>query len=512
MSALLRGRCLGHRYGTFTALQGVDVEIRAGEVLAIVGENGAGKSTLLKLLAGLNRPTSGTLAMPRPDGQWHEVRLRSARHALQSGIALVHQEVCLAEDLHVAGALLLGCEPRRWGLLDRDRGDALAKEWLARVGLDVHPSVHCGSLPIAQRQQVEIAKALGADARILILDEPSSCLSAHESARLLGIVRQLRDAGVAIILVSHHLDEVLRVADRAIVLRDGRLVGELAGEAWTRAQLERLMVGREIEARRRTAPSSGIERVVLDVRDLRPSGFRHSRAAQTPITLRVGEGEIVGLAGLVGAGRTEALEAIAGLCPSQGRVLLDGGELHGDFRERSRRCVAFVPEDRARHGVCASLAAAANVSLHCLPMVAHHGLVDGAGEHEAVLAASAKAKLPEAMLGRTAGTLSGGNQQKAVVARWLAAKPRLWLLDEPTRGVDVASRAQIHEAIRAAAEGGTAVLFASSDMEELLLLADRVLVMHEGCVAAELRGEAMTEAAIIRLATGGDVDGCGAAA
>lgn len=502
MTALLRGRGLGHRYGSFTALHALDLEVRGGEVLAIVGENGAGKSTLLKILGGLMVPTTGTLEQRTSEDAWKAFQLRSARHAIQQGIALVHQEVCLAEELDVAGAMLLGRERHSWGLLDHRAMRTEATGWLAEVGLAIDPSTRCGDLSIAQRQQVEIAKALSVQARILILDEPTSCLSAHETERLLDIIRQLRSRGVGVILVSHHLDEVLRVADRALVLRDGRLVGELRDETLTRAQMESLMVGREIKpAARAAAPAADAGRgTVLEVCNLQPSGAKHRERS---VSLRAEGGHIVALAGLVGAGRTELLEAIAGIRAARGQVVLNGKPLTGSTQERVRRGVAFVPEDRARHGTFSGLSASTNVTVASLQRCAGVGVVDRESERTTAAAAAEKVGLPPEMLDRPANALSGGNQQKAVVARWVAAEPSAWLLDEPTRGVDVASRAQIHEVIRAAAHGGAIVLMASSDMEEILHVADRVLVMHDGRIAGELTGVNITEQAILALATGG---------
>jgi ribose transport system ATP-binding protein len=500
VSTILRARGIGRRFAGVTALDGIDADIRAGEVLAIVGENGAGKSTLLKILSGVLQPSSGSLERIDADARTHELRLRSVADAAQAGIALVHQELNLAENLDLAGAILLGREHHRFGWLDTRSMRAEASRWLARVGLDLDPSTLCGSLPIAQRQLVEIAKALSANARILILDEPTSSLSARETERLLSMLDELRRSGVAVVYVSHHLDEVLAIADRALVLRDGRMAGTLDRSTMDRSTIERLMVGRDL-------PPVTV-RPSLDEASIRLAvdGLISAHRRRRPASLSVKRGEIVGLAGLVGAGRTELLEAIAGLGHASGSISLDGHPLTGTIAERVARGLAIVPEDRARHGLFTLDAVRTNVSMAWLPRGAHAGLVDHAGEHELVDGMITRLRLRPADPARRVQTLSGGNQQKTILGRWLAVEPSVLLLDEPTRGVDVGARHDIHEAVRAAAAAGCAVLFASSDLEEVLLLADRILVMHDGAIAGEFLREAATDVAIMSLATGGALE------
>ena len=494
---LLSVRGVGRRYAGVTALSGVSLDVRGGEVLAIVGENGAGKSTLLKILSGVVQPSEGSLAIADAAGALREVALDGVRAAGKAGIALVHQELNLAENLDVAGAIHLGREPARFGFLDRAKMRADSAAWLARVGLDVDPSTLCGSLGIAQRQLVEIAKALSTESRILILDEPTSSLTSRETGRLLGIIDELRAAGVAIVFVSHHLDEVMHIADRVVVLRDGRKTGELARGEYDRATIERLMVGRDIaraddRARREDAP------VRLAVESL--VGAHRSRK---PVSFTVRAGEIVGIAGLVGSGRTELLEAIAGVAPHRGAVRLDGREIERSAPVRVRAGIAIVPEDRARNGLFLEDSVSTNISLAWIDRASRGRLVDAGGERTMVERLVARVQLRPAKLGRRVQTLSGGNQQKSVLGRWLAVDPKVLLLDEPTRGVDVGARAEIHAEVRRLADAGGAVVFASSELEEVLLLADRILVMHEGEVAGELDSRAATEVAIMRLATGG---------
>ncbi len=480
---LLRARGVGRRFGGMAALAGVDLELRAGEVHAIVGENGAGKSTLLRIMAGADRPTEGTLEL-HPGCE----------------VALVHQELNLAENLDVAGCIHLGREPSRLGFMDLRAMRDGARRWLDAVGLPIDPSTPCERLPIAHRQLVEIAKALATDARVLVLDEPTSSLSAPETDRLLAIVDRLRARGTAIAFVSHHLDEVMRIADRVTVLRDGRVTGSLPRGGFDRAALERLMVGREIAAaaRRTVDPGAAVR--------LRASGVVSRHRARRAVDLELRAGEIVGIAGLVGAGRTELLEALAGIDAHAGRAELDGDALPGGAPARAASGIALVPEDRARHGVFAPETVARNATLRAIartPTGEAAWTIDRTAESATATAAIAATNVRPADPHAAVATLSGGNQQKTVIARWLAVRPAVLLLDEPTRGVDVGSRAEIHAVIRTLADAGSAVLFASSELEEVLMLADRVLVMHDGAIVGGMPVQDATEEAIMRLATGG---------
>lgn len=494
---LLRVRGVGRRYAGVTALADIDVDVRGGEVLAIVGENGAGKSTLLKILSGIVQPSEGELEVADESGQLCPVELHGVRAATHAGIALVHQELNLAENLDIAGSIFLGREPSRFGVLDLAQMRRASKSWLALVGLDLDPGTLCGTLPIAQRQLVEIAKALSCEARVLILDEPTSSLSAPEADRLLGIMDELRSRGVAIVFVSHHLEEIMRIADRVIVLRDGRTTGELARGEYDRAAVERLMVGREIvrEERRATRAGGAVR--------LRVEAVVGAHQRRVPVSLEVRAGEIVGLAGLVGAGRTELLEAIAGVTTHGGRVHLDGTQLVGDASKRVRRGLGIVPEDRARNGLFLEDPVSVNMSMAWIDRHCRSRIIDAHGERALVGRMVARMQLRPTNPARLVQTLSGGNQQKSVIGRWLAVDPGVLLLDEPTRGVDVGARAEIHAEIRRLADAGSAVLFASSELEEVLLLADRIIVMHEGSLMGELAAHEATRVAIMRLATGG---------
>lgn len=494
---MLRVRGIGRRYAGLVALAGIDLDIRGGEVLGIVGENGAGKSTLLKILSGVVTPSDGTMECATDTHELRVVQLDGVRSASRAGIALVHQELNLAENLDLAGAIFLGREPSRYGLLDLPRMRREAAKWLARVGLALDPSTLCASLGLAQRQQVEIAKALSCEAKVLILDEPTSSLSAPETKRLLAIMDDLRSEGVAVVFVSHHLEEVMQIADRVMVLRDGRSTGELMRGSFDRAMIERLMVGRDLKsAPKRLIAAESQARLKVD-------RLVSVHRRQQAVSFEVRAGEIVGLAGLVGAGRTETLEAIAGIRHHQGEVTLDGVALTGDSVERVRRGVAIVPEDRARNGLFLEDAVSMNMSLAWIDRRSDSRLLDSGAEASLIARMTSRMQLRPADPSRRVQTLSGGNQQKTVIGRWLAVDPALLLLDEPTRGVDVGARAEIHAEIRRLSESGSAVLFASSELEEVLLLADRILVMHEGRIAGELNSHEATEVAIMHLATGG---------
>jgi ribose transport system ATP-binding protein len=484
---LISARGLGRRYAGVSALRGVDLDIRGGEVLAIVGENGAGKSTLLKLLSGVVAPSEGSLKVADAD----------------AGIALVHQELNLAENLDVAGNIFLGREPRTAGFLNLRAMRDDARRWLSTVGLHIDPATPCGALPIAHRQLVEIAKALSANARILILDEPTSSLTAPEVERLLAIMADLRARGTAVVFVSHHLDEVLRIADRVVVLRDGAVTGTLARGDFDRGTLERLMVGRDLAPAARRAASASTSTTHHPTIRRRADAVvtRHHR--RRAVSLQVRAGEVVGLAGLVGSGRTELLESIAGIVPHGGRVCLDGGAVAAGAVARTRAGIALVPEDRARNGILADEPVSTNVSLAWIDRHSNRGRIDAPGERTLVRSVVDRVLLRPADPARTVRTLSGGNQQKTVLGRWIAVQPAVLLLDEPTRGVDVGARAEIHAEVRRLADAGAAVLFASSELEEVLMLADRVLVMHDGGIAGELALHEATEEAIMHLATGG---------
>jgi ribose transport system ATP-binding protein len=500
MPPLLEVCQIRKRFPGVQALDGVSLTVEAGEVLAVVGENGAGKSTLMKVLAGIHRPDEGELLL---DGR--PLVPAGVGDALARGIVLIHQELNLAENLTVADNLFLGREIVRggWlGWLDRRRMEDQARALLARVGLAVEPDVIVGTLSPGQRQLVEIARALGQDARLIIMDEPTSSLTQRETDHLYAVINELRRQRVAVVYISHRLAEVQRVADRVEVLRDGRNAGGLTRERISRDTMVQLMVGRDLRqfyARKHRARADAPVR--LEVRSLTYAG-----GPPHPVSFTIRAGEIVGMAGLVGAGRTELAEAIFGLRPlTSGAVLLDGKPVS---ITSPRRAIAagllLAPEDRRRHGLVLTDTVEHNLSLPNLPLLSRLlGWVSRPAER--ALSADLMSRLHVKASGphQAVGLLSGGNQQKVVLGKWLARQPRVVLYDEPTRGVDVGARSEIYGLMDELAAAGVAVLMISSDLEEVLGMSDRLLVLHEGRLAGELDRVEFDPELVMHLATGG---------
>jgi ribose transport system ATP-binding protein len=472
---LLVMRGIGKRFAGVTALSDVSLTARPGEVLALMGENGAGKSTLMKILGGVQPPDGGEILV---DGK--PVTFEGVGDARRCGIVLIHQELMLAPNLDIAANVFLGNEGRRRWLAPLSRGETHARtaELLARVGLDCPPATLVGALSVGQRQMVEIARALSVSARLIVMDEPTAALSADESKRLFAIIHQLRAEGVAIIYISHRMEEVLELSDRIVVLRDGRNAGELARAEATTDKIVALMVGRELSGGyfppRPDPPPAG-RATLLEVHDLLVPG------APGGITFNVRCGEILGFAGLVGAGRTEVAQTIFGVTPARGGSMTLDGRTFAPRRPRDAidRGVYLAPEDRKRHGLILPMSVAQNTSL---PDVGHYnrwGWLDRRTERRVAQAEVTRMATKTPSLETAVATLSGGNQQKVVLGKWLAMRPRLLILDEPTRGIDVGARAEIYRHIAALADQGIAVLMISSDLEEVMGLSDRVAVMRE---------------------------------
>jgi ribose transport system ATP-binding protein len=483
------------RFPGVYALRGVSLEVHAGEVVALLGENGAGKSTLMKIAGGIEQPDSGDVLV---DGA--RVVMRDARTATSLGIAFIHQELNLLDNLDVAGNMLLGREPRSGPLrlLDRARMRDIVRPYLDQLNVDVSPDTPVAVLSIAQQQLVEIAKALSLEARVLIMDEPSSSLTLAETSRLHDVVAGLRQRGVAVIYITHRLGEVQAIADRAVVLRDGANAGALARDELTHDNMIRLMVGREIDVDRR-AGERRPEREYFSV-----EGLRTRRYPQHAVSFAAGRGEILGLAGLVGAGRSEVARAIFGVeTPVAGRIVLDGTTLTiADPADAIRQGVFLVPEDRRVSGLVVDFSIRENVSLPSLGRYTTYGLVSQAQEEEAATAVCRQLQVKAPSIEVKTATLSGGNQQKVVLAKWLALGPRVLIVDEPTRGIDVGAKAEIYRLLRGLAREGVSIVAISSDMEEILHLCDRVAVMHEGRLTGILEHDDCTEERIMTLAVG----------
>lgn len=495
----LQIRGLHKAFGVNSVLRGIDLTLAAGEIHALVGGNGAGKSTLSKIVAGLETADAGELLI---DGQAHRPASRQAAQA--AGVVMVLQELSVLPTLSVAENLFLADLPSRRGLLDGRRLRVEARAALARVGLEqLDPDLPAGRLGVGHQQLIEIAAGLAKRCRILILDEPTAALSGAEIDPFFKLLRRLRAEGTSILYISHRLEELSAIADRVSVLRDGRMVATRPIQETSREQLIQLMAGHAV-ARPSARAGRAAGKPVLRVR-----GLCVGRAVAN-VSLEVGRGEIVGLGGLVGAGRTELLRAVFGADrPDAGDVFL--GEESVPFRPGSTheavRCgLAFVPEDRKHHGIFAPLPVRSNASVVRLPTGrVLPGWVDAAAERTGMTALLERLGVRYAGLEQPIGQLSGGNQQKVVIGRWLPRNVRLWLLDEPTRGVDVAARQGIYELLRSLTAGDDApgVLVASSDYEELALLCDRVLVMSNGRLTGEFSRETLSPEAFMAAAFAG---------
>ena len=491
---ILQLREIHKRFPGVHALRGVNLEVHPGEVVALLGENGAGKSTLMKVVGGIEQPDSGELLVAG-----EPVVMRDVHTATALGIGFIHQELNLLDNLDVAGNVLLGREPTRWGalrLIDRTKMRAAVLPYLQDLGLDVSPDTPLAALSIAQQQLVEIAKALSLNARLLIMDEPTSSLTLVETARLHGVVGDLRTRGVAIVYITHRLGEVPAVANRAVVLRDGANAGALSHDNLTHDNMIRLMVGREI------APEYEAGDAHQRRDDFRVEGLRTRRYPQHAVSFAVGRGEILGFAGLIGAGRSEVARAIFGIEPRMaGAITLESARLTITGSEDAIRDGVFlVPEDRRSAGLVVDFSVRENVSLPALRRYARHGIVSEVEERQAAAAACATLQVKTPSLEVKTATLSGGNQQKVVLAKWLALGPKVLIVDEPTRGIDVGAKAEIHRLLRDLARQGVAVIMISSDMEEVLQLSDRVAVMHEGRITGVLERAECTEQRIMTLA------------
>ena len=493
--SLLELSAVTKRYPGVVALDGVDLAVEAGVVHAVVGENGAGKSTLLKIIAGAERPDAGAL---RWEG--HPVTFDSPRDALRRGVTVIYQELALVPTLGAAANIFLGMERTRRGLLDAAAMRESAVRALAELRLFIDPARPVGQLSVAQRQLVELARALVRDARLVALDEPTATLSAHEVAHLAAQIELLSAKGIAVIFVSHRLDEVRRLSGTITVLRDGRRVWTGGTTAVDDAALIRHMVGRDV-AYRRHPPGRAPDPVpLLDVRGLtRKPAFRD-------VSFTLHRGEIAGLAGLVGAGRTELARTLAGIEPwdaGGGSVVLAGAPYQPRSpRDAIARRFAYLPEDRQRDGLVLRFRIRENITLPVLEQFVSRGRIRIAAEQQAAQAAANDVDVrptpPDTE--RPTYQLSGGNQQKVVLAKWLLANADVVVFDEPTRGVDVGAKVELHRQIRALADQGKAVLLISSELPELLALADRVLVMRAGRIAGELAGDALTPDAVMTLA------------
>jgi len=488
---MLEARHLVKRYPGVVALDDVSFSLAPGEIVGLIGENGAGKSTLIKVLAGLIHADEGEVAI---DGA--VVHINSPRDATALGIGIIHQELNNLDNIDIAGNVFLGREPRKMGLMDRATMHVQASELIKRVGLDVDAGTRVSNLSIAQQQLVEIAKALSLHAKYVIMDEPTSSLTLTETETLIQLTKGLAKEGVGVVYVSHRLDEVVALADRVVALRDGKNAGDLAKADINHSNMIRLMVGRDI-----SGESYGRD-VKADVA-LSVKGLRTDRYPEHEVSFEVLKGEILGFAGLVGAGRSEVARAIFGVDRRRGgEVILNNESVPNNPGSAVEHGLFLAPEDRRKQGLITDLSVLENITMPALPLYAVAGLLVSGKERQVSEDMKAKLGIKAPTVDSLVRGLSGGNQQKVVLGKWLSLGPKCLILDEPTRGIDVGARAEIYDLMRALTDQGVAILMISSDMEEILKMSDRVAVMSEGRLTGILGHAEASQEAIMHLAVG----------
>ena len=497
---LLELRNISKRYPGVIALNDVSLTVDTGEIVALIGENGAGKSTLMKILGGAIARDSGTVKINSQD-----VEIRSPREASALGIEFIHQELSVLDNLDVAANIFLRREPTKGGplkLIDRRRVYFEADALLKKLGLDLSSRTPVSQLSIAQQQLVEIARAISTGARIIIMDEPTSSLMLSETQRLLEIVKDLKAQNVSIIYISHRLHEVEEIADRAVVLRDGRNAGELQRSEINRDSMIRMMVGRDLKELFTDSETNGHKKE-------NPNWFqveklRTQRYPNQSLSFSVAKGEVLGVAGLVGSGRSEMAKTIFGVDEAlEAKVSLNGQALHfTNPHDAISHGVYLVPEDRRNCGLVVDFNVRENISLPNLEFYSTAKIISTAKETAAAVSACKSINIKTPSPEMRAANLSGGNQQKVVLARWLSFSPKVIIFDEPTRGIDVGAKAEIYSLIRKLASEGVSVIVISSEMEEVLGISDRIAVMHEGRITGFLDRSQFSEEAVMHLATG----------
>ncbi|GHA25329.1 sugar ABC transporter ATP-binding protein [Devosia pacifica] len=491
--AILSASRVSKSFGEIPVLFSIDFDVRPGEVHAIIGENGAGKSTLIKILSGFEQPTSGSIiydgdrAVLPPNGE-----------AEARGIVLIHQELNLAEHLSVTDSIFLGRELHRYGLLDLKTMRERARAILDRLDVRVDPDARISSLSVADKQMVEIAKAINRDARVLIMDEPTAVLSVAETKTLFEQIRRLTEQGVAIVFISHKLDEIMALANRVTVLRDGQLIATMNTSALTPDSIAQMMVGRELSNLYPPKKEPDVDApVVLSVRGLSAPGISN-------VSFDLRGGEILGFAGLIGSGRTAVAEAVVGLVvPEEGEISLNGQPVaFSDVRESLAAGLAYMTKDRKGRGLLLNMGLEPNLTLATLPKHRRGGFLTASSEHQALERAVRRFDIRARDPSVGVGQLSGGNQQKLLLAKCMESDPDIVIMDEPTRGIDVGTKQQIYHIIAALAAEGKSVIVISSEMQEVIGLSHRVLVMREGRMAGLLEGAEINEAEIMRYAAG----------
>jgi ribose transport system ATP-binding protein len=499
MSDSIQFERISKRFGGTVALDGVSFSILEGEIHAVIGENGAGKSTLMRILSGVLQKDAGRLSVGGV-----EKTFRSGVDAQREGISTVYQEPYLVPHMTVAENVFLGREPtRRFGFVDFNTLNESTKEILTRLELAISPTTRLMNLSAAEVQLVQIARALAISSKILVLDEPTASITEHESEILFDLLKKLNAGGLTIVYVSHRLPEIFELCRRASVLRDGKYVATVDVANTNEREIISMMVGREIDENRARLPRGEMLGVGLEVEGLvvseAPVGVRD-------VSFKVRKGEIVALAGLVGSGRTEVAKAIFGVNKiDEGRIIIDGEEVSIDTPDDAiQKGISFVPEDRKGEGLISIQSVKQNISLTGLKLLSRFGFINGSSETKLARSSSEQLSIKSSSEEAEVSTLSGGNQQKVVLAKWLWLKPSILILDEPTRGIDVGAKAEIHNLILDLAQKGVAVLLISSELPEVLRLADRAYVMRDGTIAGELNRDQLTQEAIMHLAALGN--------
>ncbi len=493
MPSFIEFRSITKTFGGVTALKDVTLDIGRGECHGLMGENGAGKSTLGKVLAGIHRPDSGKMSI---DG--HEHSFHSPRDAQDAGVAMVHQELAFCPELSVAENLCMGQYPRKLGLfLDRAEMARRAEKLLGEIGVTLDVWQPMRELSTAREQLVQIAAAVGVNPRIIVFDEPTSSLAEPDAQRLFALIESLKARGITAIYVSHRMPELFRLCDKISILRDGQYVGTLEKEKMTRDAVIQMMIGRSVEDYFPAHLSRAPREVMLRVSGLTSDRFRN-------VSFDIRAGEIVGFAGLVGAGRSEVAKAIFGLDPrATGSVELAGKPLPlGSIRAAMRAGVGLVPEDRKRQGCVLGMPCRANISMAMLDRLRRAGMLDRGREKQVASEYFGRLRVKAASLEAPVNSLSGGNQQKVVLAKWLARGGKFLIVDEPTRGVDVGAKAAIHALLDELAGEGLAIMLISSELPEVLNLSSRIFVMRDGEIAGELTRETASQEAVLRLMAG----------
>lgn len=499
MNFVLEARDIGKHFAGVQALDGVSFGLRRGAVHAVVGENGAGKSTLMKILSGVYRADAGEILL---DGQ--AVKFASPSAAEAAGIAIIHQELNLVPALSVAENVFLGREPARFGFVNRRKMLRAAQALLAKLGHPLDARELVANLKISDQQIVEIAKALSLDARVLIMDEPTTALAENDVHQLFRIIRTLTAAGTAVVYISHKMDELFEIADEFTVLRDGKFVGHRAASEITPNELVRMMVGREVMHLRSTVEAAQRPDLlrVENLSSLARDGSGRRKLNDISFTLR--RGEVLGVAGLMGAGRTELLESLFGVrrVAKETRLTLNGKAFVARNPRQAARChLSLVSEDRKSQGLLLQMSVGNNITLARLPIFTRFGFINRTAETRAAAEQVAQLAIKTPSLETRVSNLSGGNQQKIVLAKWLLTAPRVLLLDEPTKGIDIKGKTEIYKLIEEMAASGMGIILVSSELPELLALSDRIMVLREGVLTGTLARAEATEEKIIELAT-----------